>query len=628
MLILTLCGVSLLPAAWTAALHCDEFVVIEHVSDFYRGHFRGAGRPGLLWMALTPLIALEDPVWIPLAARLSASLASALTLVACFWFCERAARYSVAAPEQAAAEATSPPSGWPWYGLSAVLLLATSMSWQSHSFEVRTDTYVIPLSLLAMGLLWRAELPWKRAVLVGLLVAATGLISQKSLYNAVALGAGWLLFSMVLLYKGGLSLKRHLMGAAIAVFTALSAVAAWYLLMALLQEDTGFVGSQLGAAVRTAFKESTPFANKLRALKMAIGYGPVLWAAGGLGTLVALWKFGSRPLWLASLVMTTGMLGTIFFHRGFFLYYIASFDPYVALLAGAAVGSACCWLERRFSRWLAVALLVLLVAGQAQLSWAPYKNLLASNMQPQLSVMRSAVEVFPEPVPYWDAIGMVPGYEETTFFGTALARKWFRQGSGRNGFIERARKRKPHFFIRNYMTRRRYLHTGERKWLWKHYLPYRPNLYLHGGRMQVDGEVAEQEVELLVSGSYTVWFMGEWAGKAWLNGEPIEHGQIVPISEGRHRLRAHSKGEPGQLWLMLGEDREPLIERSDQHIDYSMFTLLARQRYQQYDDKKNERSDLRTPDHDPTIGRVNEKKRHRRHQRWQRKVDRSDGSPR
>ena len=78
---------------------------------------------------------------------------------------------------------------------------------------------------------------------------------------------------------------------------------------------------------------------------------------------------------------------------------------------------------------------------------------------------------------------------------------------------------------------------------------------------------------------------------------------------------------------MLGRDRIPAAKSPEQHVDYSMFTLLARGRYQQYDDKSNERSDLRTPDHDPTIGRVNQKKRHRRHRRWQAKVDRLDGSP-
>lgn len=623
--VLVLAGLSILPAAWLTALHCDEFVVLQHVSDFYRGQFQGAGRPGLLWMLLMPLVALKNPVWITLAVRMTALLASVGTIAGVWWLAERAARPLEQDPPD---EGVGRSSKLPWYGLSAAFLLLSSMDWQGHSFEVRTDTYVVPLTFLAIALLWRAELSLKSALLVGLVVAATGLISQKSLYNAVGLGTGWLLLMGVLLSHRRLRLGRQLLAALLAVAAALLAVGLWYGLMAWLQSDTGFISAQVSGAMKTAFKESIAMTNKWRALRLGMGLAPALWTAAALGVVLALWQARRRPLWLSSLGFVAVMLSTIFFHRGFFLYYIASFEPYVAILAAAVVGSICHWLSRRVSPWLAAAFLALLVAIQVGQSLGPYQNMLAANNGPQLSVMREAVEAFPEAVPYWDAIGMVPGYEETTFFGTALGRRWFRQSSGRNGFIARARTRKPHFYIRNYMTRRRYLRPAERRWLWTHYLPYRNNLYIHGGRMKVSPEVAEKPVELLVTGDYTVWFRGGWSGEASLDGEPVQHGEIVSVAEGKHVLRARSTaGNEAQFWLMLGRDRRPATERAEQQVDYSMFTLLARGRYQQYDDKKNERSDLRTPDHDPTIGRVNEKKRHRRHRRWQSKVNRSDGSP-
>ena len=607
-----------------AAIHCDEFVVLEHVSDFYRGEFRGAGRPGLLWMALTPLIALKNPVWITLGARLTAALASALTLAGLWWLAERSAR-SVSGADGSPLE---PASRLPWHGFAAVFLLASSMDWQGHSFEVRTDTFVMPLTLLAMALLWRADLSVKTAIKVGLAVAATGLISQKSIYNAVGLGAGWLVLSSMFLWQGQLRWRRQLSGAAVAVGVALTAVGLWYGLMAWLQHDATFIAAQLSDASKTAFKESIPLRNKVRSLGQAVEMAPVLWGAGALGLCVALWQARRRPMWLASAAILAVMLSTISFHRGFFLYYIASFEPYVALLAAAAVGTLCRWLDRRYSPWLALTALIVLVGIQAGLAFAPYQSMLTANNEPQIAVMKTAIAVFPEPVPYWDAIGMVPGYQETTFFGTALLRRWFRKKSGANGFIDRARSGKPRFFIRNYMTRRRYQRPAERKWLWKHYLPYRDNFFLHGGRMKVGPKPVDQKVELLVSGDYTVWFQGGWQGQAWLDGEPIEHGQNVEIEEGHHLLRGRADaGKHSQLWLLLGRDRVPATTRPDQHVDYSMFTLLIRRRYQQYDDKSNERSDLRTPDHDPTIGRVNEKKRHRRHRRWQAKVDRVDGSP-
>ena len=177
------------------------------------------------------------------------------------------------------------------------------------------------------------------------------------------------------------------------------------------------------------------------------------------------------------------------------------------------------------------------------------------------------------------------------------------------------------------MSRRKYLHKTERKWLWTHYLPYRSNIYLHGGRMKVAQNPASMSVELLVDGNYTVWFRGGWKGQASLDGEAITHGQVVQITAGKHKLEGSASEGSGQLWLMLGKDRVPYANRASDQTDYSMFTLLRRARYQQYDDKNGERSDLRTPDHDPTIGRVNRKKRLKRHRKWHQKIDKQDGRP-
>ena len=39
------------------------------------------------------------------------------------------------------------------------------------------------------------------------------------------------------------------------------------------------------------------------------------------------------------------------------------------------------------------------------------------------------------------------------------------------------------FFVRTYMTRRRYLRTAEKRLIYTSYLPVKPNLYLHGARI-------------------------------------------------------------------------------------------------------------------------------------------------
>jgi hypothetical protein len=552
---------------------------------------------------------LEDPVRISLAARLTAVIASTATLAGVWHLAQRAGRIE--------ARPDSSSDRWPWFGMAGLLLLITSLDWQAHSFEVRTDTYVLPLTLLAMALLWRAEVSWRAAIVIGLLVAATGLFSQKSVYNAGGIGLGWLAMIGIQAWNGRLRLKRQLAAAALALVTALALVALWYAVMALLRQDPGFVAKQIDTATRTAFNPSTSMADKWSNLTDAIGRAPVLWAMAGAGGLWSLGRGRKRPANLAALVLTLTMVGTIFVHRGYWSYFIASFSPYVALLAAVAVGGACRALHARIGAWAALLLLGALVSAQAWPAAEPYRALLATTNEPQFEVIRSIRDAFPEPVPYWDAIGIVAGYEETTFFGTGMSRKLFRKRTGSRGFIKRAQLRKPHFFIRDYMTRERYLRGPERRWLWRHYLPYRHNLYLHGGRIMAwKGQDSEGDIELLVGGSYTAWFYGDWRGDAELDGEPIQHAQQLRLKAGTHTLRARGRTGKGQLWLLLGADREPETRRISEHRDYSLYPHDSRLRYQKYDDSRRETADLLTPPGDPTVSEKSHKKRRQRHRKY------------
>ena len=615
-LIVGLALLTVLPGALWAAFHCDEFVVMHHVTRFSEGQFRGSGRPGLLWAALLPIMLWDEPSSIVRAARLSTLIPVAATFFG-VWSLAQAAREH---PNGA-------PVSLPWAGIAAVALLVTSGNWQAHAFEVRTDTFVAPMTLLAALWLWRTEWTTRRAIALGLLVGAMGLISQKSIYNAAGLGLGWVVYTAVQVANGRVRIIVALRAAALAALAALALIGLWYGGMALLHGGTEFISGQMTSAKKTAFTPGQSLSAKQNALKVAAKQSMLLWGAAGLGVVWSLVQARRRPMGLALTLLLCSLLGTIFFHRGYFLYFIASFEPYAAALGGLALGSLSAVVHRRWGAWAAAILICAVLLPQGVSGWDMYRRVHQVNNTPQIELMNSVSETFPEPVPYWDSIGMIPGYEETTFFGTGLARTWFRRRTGKNGFIERAQQRKPHFYIRNYMTRRRYLQPAERRWLWTHYLPYRPNLYIHGGRMQVSKKHREAKAKLLVDSSYTVWFRGGWTGEATVDGKAVSHGEVVQLEAGPHQLTARAADGKGQLWLMLGEDRTPAAERPKDQVDYSMFVPLRRHRYQQYDDKRNERSDLRTPDHDITIERVNRSKRLARHRSWQRKVDKTDGRP-
>jgi len=606
---------TVLPTSWYAAFHCDELVALRHAGDFGRGDFGNPGRPGLLWLALAPITWL-DPVLCARLGRLAALIASALTLVGVWVVAER--RF----------EGETDGSGAGWMGVAALGLLVTSMSWQAHAFEVRTDTFVTALCFPIALLLWRNRPGWRRVVAAGLMLGAIGLISQKSLYNGVALGAGWLVW--IALAGRPLEPRRRLKLILLAGGAAVLFVLAWYAVMiGLSGEGTDFASKNLTTAVNTGFKTTTKLASKVKYTRISAFRGLGVWALFVPG-LVYAWVGARKRPWLAAMsVVALVMIATITVHRGYWRYFIASYEPFMAVVSGAALGGLCAWLHRRLHFAAGAAVMALVLGGLTVLGWGTWTTMIQVDNQLQIALMRNAHEAFPEPVPYWDSIGVMPGYPETTFFGTGKTRQGARRLRGDRMYVDMARERRPRFFVRDYMTRDKYLRGAERGWVWRQYLPYRPNLYLHGGRMHVGRQLAAQSTQLLVDGTYTVWFYGGWEGEAMVDGEPVQHRDEIELEAGMHNLAARARREPrGQLWLLLGAGREPETERVEQHRDYSMYPNLLRQRYQRYDRRKKDRADLLSPPWSPGLSDEDFQSRSRRHARRQAERDRKLGVPR
>ena len=569
-----LLGVALLvPLALVASFHCDEANVLRHVTEFGLGDYHMPGRPGLLWLLLTPALRLGDPVAIAIATRLLAVGASTVTLWA-VW--------------RLALRASDPTSA-----MAAVALLATSMSWQAHAFEVRTDTFVLPLTLLTMLLLWRAESRVREAVLVGLLVAGAGLFSQKSIYNAGAIGAGWLV--LVALRQ----LPRRLVVPAVASAVALGCVAAWYGFLHEVNSGSDAVSTNLTAAASNAFDKPRSLKINLGAWAKAFDRAPLLYLGLIPGVVVALRRMRENGQLAAMVAASLVMGSTIFYHRGFYMYFIASFEPYLAVVAGAGLVALMRGLPGPPRVRTGAGAAVVVVAVGICALW--YPAMLTTSNRQQLQVMRDVAETFPEPVPYWDSVGLIPGYPETTMFLTRANRERLRRERGDGALLQIARERKPLALIRNYMTRERYLEEVERAWVWAHFVPYRSNFYLRGGRLRVragEGKVAT--VEVVEGGPYTVYFWGGWRGEATVDGQPVQHGEVIDLAPGDVDLVAHAVRGSGQLWIMLGRDRRPQAETIDDVIDWSLYPLLSRRRYQQYD-KPNRDADLLTQLSDPVL---------------------------
>lgn len=579
-----------------AAMHCDELNVLRHITYLAAGDLGHSTRPGLLWLALLPLALIDDPAHVLWAGRALAALASLGTLIL-------VARLAAKGDERLG----------PWRAAGAMLLLGTSMDWQGHAFELRTDTFVVPLSLVVMDLLWRESPSRRQCVLAGVLFAAMGLISQKSIYQAGGIALGTVVWDLA---SGQLPLRTRLRQAVIAGGVATVLIAAWYAGMGLLTgRGASYVGANLQSAARTAWAAHPGLDEQLRTLGEAAGLAPVLWVAWPLGVVLAIPRRLRAPRVLASATVGLTLLSTLTIHRGFFNYFVANLEPYLALAGGhAAVSLAGPWMGRWRMAGQAAVLATVAVLG----TWfarAPARALWATSMEPQRRLLADVRELFPEPVPYWDMLGTVPGYSEVSFLGTGASRESFRRNRGKNPFITLARQKKPHFFIREYMSRERYFQPTERRWIWRHYLPMRPNLYVHGLRVRT-GE-GPREDEVLLDGTYTVWFRGGWTGTALLDGEPVRHEEARTLTAGPHTLEASPTEGQGELWLILGRDRVPRTAEDGEQRDFSTTPLLNRSRFQQYDGRGKE-GDLLTPPEDPTLTEKSAAVRARQHQKWQR----------
>ncbi len=580
----------LLPLAWVGALHCDEANVLRHVTSFGHGDYSAPGRPGLLWLALTPFLHLGDPATVVLAIRLSAVAASVAGL---FLVGRLAAR--------AAGPAAAP---------LAVILLLSSMSWVGHAFEIRTDTYVLPLTLGAMLLLWRPDPSLRAAVGAGLLLAAAGLVSQKSIYNAASVAAGCAVIAA--LQRDPRILKKLVVAAGVAAGGA----ALWYAGLAAVQADGG-VATNLAHAASNAFDDPRPLRTNVKAWGKAAGYGHVLYITLVLGLLlvprrIARARSELATATLAAVAAAFLVLGsTLFFHRGFFLYFIASFEPYAAVLAAAGVLALAGRLPALRPGWVLAALLV---AG-AWYASNQYGRYLDTDNGDQLRLLRDVAEAYPEPVPYWDSAGIVAGYPETTFFGTRRNRKRNRARLGEEMYLDLARAAQPRFYVRNYLSRASFFGDVERRWMRSNYVPWRGNLHVRGGRAPVhpDG-VGRARFELLDPGPHTVHLRASGEARITLDGVPVDDGATVELTRGPHTLTTHGAGADGEVWLLPARLGVPDADTIDDLQEWSLYPVLSRRRKQRYDRPKGDQF-LLTPPGDPSLRRETEQARSERLER-------------
>ena len=647
-------------AAWLfsyadlAGFHSDELNVLHHVGKFAEGDVRRPGRPGLLWLALTPLMSLGSPAAILEGARLVSAAAAA---------CSVALLLHLGTPgtgprSNSAIQSPAGRSGRNFWRLLApifaLLMLGSAGLWVTHSVELRTDSFTTPLTLGVLVLLWGRHGSIRRLLAAAVLVAAAGLCSQKSLYNAAGLGLAWLV-ALPSSPLGSTNWRWRIRHAAIGLGLCAALVVLWYVGLSLVGgSEANVVSSNLKTATRTAFGGDISWDEKTAWLTEAVQRSPLLYlgALAGVPAMLLRRSEDGRPL--ASFCVAAVMLGVIFVHRGFFPYYISSVEPFLALpaawgllslpwglvsvatrisesqlmivsakllgLCAAVALMATSYLGPARSPWLDD------LSGTSVLDWGAASGVEQASLvtnEAQLALAQN-MELAAGPageegvrdadgqVRYLAGIAVAPGYKEVTGYLTGVTRQR-RRRTDPNFIATALRDNEVPLFVRTYMSRDRYLRPKERSVLYGNYLPVRPSIYLHGSRSRWSAGTgrATRAFDVFITGDYRLLLRsGGTPAFVEVDGKPIENGESVSLQAGRHSLSIGSAEQGGELWLLLDTGVEP--EPPGQHVDLSVFPKdrkASRSRYQRYDSRK-QGFDLLSPP-----GTTRHKQRIARHRR-------------
>lgn len=581
-LVLAVAGVWLVAYGLRAAFHSDELNVLWHARRFATGNVGNPGRPGLLFLVLSPILWLKDPATILLLGR-GASIAAAVATLGLIAWLGRPRE-----GEGAGAMLRAP---------LAVLLAASAGLWATHGIELRTDSFTTPLTLLAVAVLWRAKWTPRTAALAAAVVASAVLISQKSAYNTVGLGIAWLIAGPTLAPHMSWHKARMRDGIA-AIGVGASLLLLWFLVLSFASsEGAGVLKTTIGTAANTAFSGGITPEQKGRWLQDAVERAPALWLLAVPGVVIAAVR-KTRPT-LAIGIVGIALVAVFPIHRGFFPYYIASIEPLLALPAAEtllALGALGAWLGGRIGQArIGAAVTALALAGGLWWSHADGRAAIRSGWgvtnQSQLDLQRNVTRIFPEPVPYFAGINLVPAYPEIAGYLTSQNRTAKRKALG--NFVSAMLRDAPaRFFVRNYMSRQKYLRTGEKQLLYRSYLPVEPNLYVHGARVRWDAGETEGvlPIQLFLDGTYTVVRRGPERASTpvvSVDGQAVVPGDRIALGAGFHDVRVGPSEDGGEYWLALGEELPLEVARTPS--DYSMFPKdrnSSRSRYQRYDRKR------------------------------------------
>lgn len=415
-----------------------------------------------------------------------------------------------------------------------------------HGAAFRFDPLATFLLMLALAAFTSRRLEWKRAAIGGAALAVAGLITIKSVFYLVPVGAA-------ALWCAGETRQR------LRILVAGSVVALVTFASLLLLHASQTASPDRAAVVRRASSsldkvlDPSVIFEKWPYLAISVVGSFPTWAAVaiGLASVVAA-SFrrsggADRRTAIVLLSLAFPLLTLVFYRNSFPYYYVFALAP-AAVLAGVAVERSSLT-GRGLSRIAALmgVFVALHVWGNFRVDQAPQRDALAA-----------VHRMFPAPVAYIDRCSMVSTFPKTGFFMSTWGIEDYRK-AGHPVIREAVAREKPRFVLANSPVLEAALRPGGIQILPGYELlpedaaALRENYLHHWGPIWVLGkELADLKpgrgtrFEILAEGYYTL----ESESPVMIDGSTVPPGKVMLLASGIHEIEAVDA--PGSAALRWG----------------------------------------------------------------------------
>jgi hypothetical protein len=522
-------------------INWDEFYFLSLVHDYLRGTL--SGRFQTLHVHLftwLPALHLDEAGQI-IAGRLAmaaAATASALLL------------YGIARRFLTRAGA-----------LFGVLAYLSTTVVVEHSASFRTDPIATLLALLSLYVTLRKPGGAAGIAIAGFAMAVSMLITIKSVFYLLVIGAA------ILLMTSGIR-GRIRVALAFALPFAFAFAAGYLFHASSLAEaaPTSATGFLRGAASKVFLKDG--LFPRWSDLLMIVAYNPLFWFMTIHGAAIA-WRaargsfktIGSEA-WLP-LVLALPLLTPLFYRNAFAYYYVFILPP-GAILVGLSFEA----FRQRASNLVdqrATLFFPILVALQCMVLAAGVFRLLPDRIEPQRATLAAVHQVFPRPVPYIDGYGVVASFRRHGFFMSSWGMDGYHD-AGQPVYPALVAEARPPLLLADSpslyaalipdvtVAERRVLLPEDIAFLKENYIQHWGMLFVAGKRIELSAAARPIAFDIAVSGAYRL----EAAETTMIDGKELEPGEVATLAVGRHSIDAGST--TGEVVLRWAEALPPPAE--------------------------------------------------------------------